>query len=35
MLKYVLLGLAVLYVVWTIFKAVMAWADRRKERKRL
>jgi hypothetical protein len=29
MLKYVLLGLAVVYVVWTIFRAVMEWADRR------
>ena len=31
MLKYVLLGLAVLYVAWTIFKAVKGWIDRRKE----
>jgi hypothetical protein len=34
MLKYVLLGLAVLYVVWTIFKAVMDWTERRREKKR-
>jgi hypothetical protein len=33
MLKYVLLGLAVLYVAWTIFKAVMNWTDRRRERR--
>jgi len=33
-LKYALLGLAILYVVWTIYKAVMAWADSRKERMR-
>jgi hypothetical protein len=33
MLKYVLLGLAVLYVTWTVFKAVMDWIERRKERK--
>ena len=33
MLKYVLLGLAILYVVWTIYKAVMNWTERRKERK--
>jgi hypothetical protein len=26
-----LLGLAVLYVVWTIYKAVKGWIDRRKE----
>ena len=31
MLKYFLLGLAVLYVDWNIFKAVMEWADRRKK----
>jgi len=31
LLKYELLGLAVLYVAWTIFKAVMDWTDRRKE----
>jgi hypothetical protein len=31
LLKYELLGLAVLYVVWTIYKAVMGWTDRRKE----
>jgi len=30
-LKYALLGLAVLYVVWTIYKAVKGWIDRRKE----
>jgi len=30
-LKYELLGLAVLYVVWTIYKAVKGWIDRRKE----
>ena len=34
LLKYELLGLAVLYVVWTIFKAVMDWTDRRREQKR-
>jgi hypothetical protein len=28
----VLLGLAVLYIAWTIFKAVMNWTER-KERK--
>jgi hypothetical protein len=33
LLKYELLGLAVLYVAWTIYKAVMDWTDRRKERK--
>jgi len=33
MLKYVLLGLAVLYVAWNVFKAVMEWADRRKQEK--
>jgi len=33
MLKYFLLGLAVLYVAWNVFKAVMEWADRRKEEK--
>ena len=31
MLKYFLLGLAVVYVAWKVFKAVMEWADRRKE----
>ena len=31
LLKYELLGLAVLYVVWTIYKAVKGWIDRRKE----
>ena len=31
LLKYELLGLAVLYVVWTIYKAVKGWTDRRKE----
>ena len=34
MAKYVLLGLAILYVAWTIFKAVMNWTDARIERKR-
>jgi hypothetical protein len=34
MLKYVLLGLAVLYVAWTIFKALMNWIDRAREQKR-
>ena len=34
MLKYLLLGLAVLYVAWTIFKAVMNWIERRREQKR-
>jgi uncharacterized membrane protein YqjE len=29
MLKYVLLVLAAVYVVWTIYKAVMHWTDRR------
>ena len=29
--QYELLGLAVLYVVWTICKAVKGWIDRRKE----
>jgi hypothetical protein len=33
MLKYLLLGLAVLYVAWSIFKAVMEWADRQMEQK--
>jgi len=33
MLKYLLLGFAVLYLAWIIFKAVMEWADSRKERK--
>ena len=33
MLKYSLLGLAALYVAWNVFKAVMEWADRRKEDK--
>jgi len=32
MLKYFLLGLAALYVAWNVFKAVMEWADRRKEK---
>jgi hypothetical protein len=31
LLKYELLGLAILYVVWTIYKAVKGWTDRRKE----
>jgi hypothetical protein len=31
LLKCELLGLAVLYVAWTIFKAVVDWIDRRKE----
>jgi hypothetical protein len=31
LLTYELLGLAVLYVVWTIYKAVMDRSDRRKE----
>ena len=30
-LKYELLGLAILYVVWTIYKAVKGWRDHRKE----
>jgi hypothetical protein len=30
-LKYELLGLAILYVVWTIYKAVRGWIDRRKD----
>jgi hypothetical protein len=34
MLKYVLLGLAVLYVVWNIFKAVMNWIESRREQNR-
>jgi len=34
MTKHLLLGLAVLYVVWTIFKALMNWSDARIERKR-
>jgi len=34
MAKYVLFGLAILYVVWAIFKAVMNWTDARIERKR-
>jgi hypothetical protein len=34
MLKYVLLGLAVLYVAWAVFKAVMGWIDRRREQNR-
>ena len=34
MLNYELLGLAVLYVAWTIFKAVMNWIERRREQKR-
>jgi hypothetical protein len=32
LLKYLLLGLAVLYVAWTIFRAVMNWIDRRRDR---
>ena len=31
LLTYELLGLAVLYVVWIIYKAVKGWIDRRKE----
>jgi hypothetical protein len=31
LLKYELLGFAILYVVWTIYKAVMDWTDHRKE----
>jgi hypothetical protein len=34
MVKYVLLGLVVLYVAWAIFKGVMNWTDSRMERKR-
>jgi len=34
MLKYVLLGLAILYVVWTIYKAVMNRIERRREQNR-
>ena len=34
MVKYALLGLAVLYVVWTIFKVVMNWIDSKMVRKR-
>ena len=30
-LKYELLSLAILYVIWTIYKAVKGWIDRRKE----
>ena len=33
MLKYVLLGLVVVYVAWIIFKTVVDWIDRRKQRK--
>jgi hypothetical protein len=29
LLKYELLGFAVLYVAWTIYKAFMKWTDRR------
>jgi hypothetical protein len=29
MLKYVLLVLAAVYVVWTIYKAGLHWTDRR------
>jgi hypothetical protein len=29
LLKYELIGLAVLWVVWRIYKAVMDWTDRR------
>jgi hypothetical protein len=31
LMKYELLGLAILYVVWTIYKAVMHRTDRRKD----
>jgi len=31
LLKYLLLGLTVLYVAWIIFRAVMNWTDRRTE----
>jgi len=31
LLKYELLGLAVLCIAWTIYKAVMDWLDCRKE----
>ena len=34
MVKFVLLGLAVLYVAWTIFKGAMNWSDSKLERKR-
>jgi hypothetical protein len=33
MVKYVLVGLAVLYVAWTIFKVVMNWIDAKMVRK--
>jgi hypothetical protein len=33
LLKYELLGFAVLYVAWTIYKAVMNWTDRRTDRR--
>jgi len=33
LLKYLLLGLAVLYVAWIIFRAVMNWIDRRTDRR--
>jgi len=33
MLKDVLLGLAVLYVAWNVFKVVMEWTDCRKQEK--
>jgi hypothetical protein len=33
LLKYELLGIAVLYVAWTIYKAVMNWTDRRADRR--
>jgi len=34
MLKYLLLGLAVVYLAWNIFKAVMDWTDSQMERNR-
>ena len=34
MLKFVLLGFVVLYVAWTIFKAIMNWIDSRMTSKR-
>jgi hypothetical protein len=33
LLKYELLGFAVLYLAWTIYKAVMNWTDRRTDRR--
>jgi len=33
MLKYVLLGLAILYVAWKVLKVVIEWPDRRKREK--